>query len=216
MGKRAKLKKEKKLVQIKQYKEAVKESQPPKFNFVDFIKKPATILTIIAFLAIIAYPINNIIKSQKPMYGIIKTSEGNIKVELFNKEAPKTVENFQKLVSNGFYNHLLWHRVIKEFMIQTGDPSGDGTGGPGYQFADEINDHKIIKGTLAMANSGENTNGSQFFIVTEKEQTHLDGKHTVFGQVVEGMDVVAKIAEKPVDENDKPIVPVYLEGVEIE
>ncbi len=133
---------------------------------------------------------------------VIETSKGNIKLELFTNDAPKTVENFMKLTNENFYDGIKFHRVISDFMIQTGDPlskddnpANDGTGGPGYSFEDEINSHKVEVGSLAMANSGPNTNGSQFFIVTEKSQPHLDGKHTVFGKVIEGMDIVKSIEQ---------------------
>jgi len=158
---------------------------------------------------------NNADKEISAMEATLSTSMGDIKISFFKADAPKTVENFVKLVNEGFYNGLTFHRVIKEFMIQGGDPSGDGTGGPGYTFEDEINDHKIVAGSVAMANSGPNTNGSQFFIVTEKEQPHLDGKHTVFGEVSEGMDVVLAIAAVEVDENDKPVEPVYINSIAI-
>ncbi len=154
-------------------------------------------------------------------YAVIETDKGNIKLELYPADAPKTVANFVSLINRGFYNGLKFHRVISDFMIQSGDPKGDGTGGPGYAFGDEINpwslglseetiksyeaqgykytkdltSHKMTPGALAMANAGANTNGSQFFIVTQQDQPHLDGKHTVFGRVVEGMDVVLKIQQ---------------------
>src|SRR3974390_131793 len=121
------------------------------------------------------------------------TSDGPITFELVDEEAPKTVGNFRKLAGEGFYNGLVFHRVIKDFMIQGGCPLGTGTGGPGYTFEDEINDHKVVRGALAMANAGPDTNGSQFFIVTAQECPWLDGKHTVFGQVTQGMDVVEKL-----------------------
>lgn len=215
MGKNAKVRKEKKIESIKQYKAEIKDKSRHRFDFMKFIKNPGTIAATLAILAIIAFPIINYAKSMKPSYAVIQTSEGDIKIELFKKDAPKTVENFEKLAGQGFYKNLLWHRVIKDFVIQTGDPNSDGSGGPGYQFADEINSHKILKGTMAMANSGPNTNGSQFFIVTAKDQPQLDGKYTAFGQVVSGMDVVGKVAEKPVDKNDKPIIPVYMNDVTI-
>jgi len=133
---------------------------------------------------------------------VIETDKGIIKLELFTNDAPKTVENFVKLASENFYDEIKFHRVISDFMIQTGDPlskdddpTNDGTGGPGYSFEDEINFHKVEVGSLAMANSGPNTNGSQFFIVTESAQPHLDGKHTVFGKVLEGMEVVRSIEQ---------------------
>jgi peptidyl-prolyl cis-trans isomerase B (cyclophilin B) len=143
------------------------------------------------------------------------TSEGPITIELFDEDAPKTVENFKKLAADGFYDGLIFHRVIKDFMIQGGCPQGTGTGGPGYQFEDEFNDHKIVRGALAMANAGPNTNGSQFFLVTIPEAGWLDGKHTVFGQITEGMDVVDKIEGKPTDGRDKPTEDVRIESLAI-
>jgi len=154
-------------------------------------------------------------------YAVIETDRGKIKLELYPADAPKTVANFVNLINKGFYNGLGFHRVISDFMIQGGDPKGNGTGGPGYAFEDEINpwslglseetiksyeaqgyqytrnltSHKMVPGALAMANAGPNTNGSQFFIVTQQDQPHLDGKHTVFGQVAEGMDIVRKIQQ---------------------
>jgi cyclophilin family peptidyl-prolyl cis-trans isomerase len=139
------------------------------------------------------------------------TSEGDISIELFDDAAPKTVENFKKLGGEGFYDGLVFHRVIKDFMIQGGCPQGTGTGGPGYQFEDEFNDHKVVRGALAMANAGPNTNGSQFFIVTTDAAPWLDGKHTVFGQITEGMDVVDKIEATPTDARDKPKDDVRIE-----
>ena len=133
---------------------------------------------------------------------VIETNKGDIKLELYTNDAPKTVENFVKLANENFYDEIKFHRVISDFMIQAGDPlskddnpANDGTGGPGYSFEDEINSHKIEVGSLAMANSGPDTNGSQFFIVTKRSQPHLDGKHTVFGKVLEGMDVVTSIEQ---------------------
>src|SRR5215211_2014331 len=124
---------------------------------------------------------------------VMHTNHGDITLELFDEDAPKTVENFKKLAGDNFYNGVIFHRVIKGFMIQGGDPTGTGTGGPGYKFEDEFNDNKIVRGALAMANAGPNTNGSQFFIVTTDAAPWLDGKHTVFGRVVDGMDGVDKI-----------------------
>jgi len=132
------------------------------------------------------------------------TNQGTITLELFDDAAPKTVGNFKELAGKGFYDGLVFHRVIKDFMIQGGCPQGTGTGGPGYQFEDEINDHKIVRGALAMANAGPNTNGSQFFIVTTDAAPWLDGKHTVFGRVVDGMDVVDAIEGTPTDGRDRP------------
>ena len=134
----------------------------------------------------------------------MSTNHGDITFELFDADAPKTVENFRTLAGKGFYDGLIFHRIIKDFMIQGGCPKGTGTGGPGYDFEDEINDHKVVRGALAMANSGPNTNGSQFFIVTIPEAGWLDGKHTVFGQVTSGMDVVDKLEGLPTDGRDKP------------
>ena len=144
----------------------------------------------------------------------MKTSEGDVTFELFDEDAPKTVENFRKLAQDGFYDGLNFHRIIPDFMIQGGCPEGTGTGGPGYTFEDEFNDHKVVKGALAMANAGPNTNGSQFFIVTADACPWLDGKHTVFGQVTGGMDVVDAIGVVPTDARDAPIEPVGLLGVE--
>jgi peptidyl-prolyl cis-trans isomerase B (cyclophilin B) len=143
------------------------------------------------------------------------TSEGDIVLELFDDAAPKTVANFTKLASQGFYDGLVFHRVIKDFMIQGGCPQGTGTGGPGYTFEDEINDHKVVRGALAMANAGPNTNGSQFFLVTIDKADWLDGKHTVFGRVVEGMDVVDRIEGLPTDARDRPTEDVLIESVEL-
>src|SRR5437588_9018562 len=134
----------------------------------------------------------------------LHTNHGAIAIELFDDDAPKTVDNFLKLARDGFYDGVIFHRVIPDFMIQGGDPTGTGTGGPGYQFEDEFNDHKIVRGAVAMANAGPNTNGSQFFIVTTDAAPWLDGKHTVFGRVTTGMDVVDKIEQAPTDARDKP------------
>jgi len=145
----------------------------------------------------------------------LHTSEGSIEIELFPEDAPKTVANFSKLAGEGFYDGLIFHRVIPDFMIQGGCPEGIGTGGPGYKFEDEFNDHKVVKGALAMANSGPNTNGSQFFIVTAEATPWLDGKHTVFGQLTSGQDVVDRISLVDRDGRDKPTTPVTLDRVEI-
>jgi cyclophilin family peptidyl-prolyl cis-trans isomerase len=146
----------------------------------------------------------------------MKTTEGEIVFELFDEDAPKTVENFKKLAGDGFYDGLTFHRVIKDFMIQGGCPQGTGTGGPGYTFEDEINSHKIVRGALAMANAGPDTNGSQFFIVTANACPWLDGKHTVFGQVQSGMDVVDKLEAVQTDGRDQPVEPVGIASVEVE
>lgn len=152
---------------------------------------------------------------------ILVTNFGNIELE-FYKESPITVSNFLTLAQSGFYNGTLFHRVIKDFMIQGGDPNSKdpdksihGTGGPDYRFADEFNDHKLVKGSLAMANAGADTNGSQFFIVTADSTPWLDGKHTNFGKVVKGMDVVEKIENVKVDANDHPIEDIKIESIEL-
>jgi peptidyl-prolyl cis-trans isomerase B (cyclophilin B) len=143
------------------------------------------------------------------------TNHGAIEIELFDEDAPKTVENFRKLAGDGFYDGVIFHRVIKDFMIQGGDPTGTGTGGPGYTFEDEINDNRIVRGALAMANAGPNTNGSQFFIVTTDAAPWLDGKHTVFGRVVSGMEAVDSIEGSDTDGRDKPANDAVIERVEL-
>jgi cyclophilin family peptidyl-prolyl cis-trans isomerase len=145
----------------------------------------------------------------------IHTNQGAIALELFREDAPKTVDNFVKLARDGFYDGVVFHRVIPDFMIQGGDPTGTGSGGPGYQFEDEFNDQKVVRGALAMANAGPNTNGSQFFIVTTEAAPWLDGKHTVFGRVTGGMDVVDAIAEAPRDGRDRPHDDIVMERVEV-
>ncbi len=145
----------------------------------------------------------------------LHTNHGQIELELFDAEAPKTVENFVTLARKGFYDGLSFHRVIPDFMIQGGDPNGDGTGGPGYQFEDEQNDHRVERGALAMANAGPNTNGSQFFIVTAEACPWLDGKHTVFGRVTSGMEVADAISALPADARDRPREPVVCERLQL-
>jgi cyclophilin family peptidyl-prolyl cis-trans isomerase len=145
----------------------------------------------------------------------MRTTEGVIVFELFDDDAPETVANFKKLASEGFYDGLTFHRIIKDFMIQGGCPTGTGTGGPGYQFDDEINEHKVVRGALAMANSGPNTNGSQFFIVTVDAAPWLDGKHTVFGEVNGGMDVVDRIEGMPTVGADRPVEPIMIASIEL-
>jgi cyclophilin family peptidyl-prolyl cis-trans isomerase len=147
--------------------------------------------------------------------GTLHTNKGAIEFELFDADAPKTVENYLKLARDGFYDGVIFHRVIPDFMIQGGDPTGTGRGGPGYQFDDEFNDNKVVRGALAMANAGPNTNGSQFFIVTAEATPWLDGKHTVFGRVTNGMDVVDAIESVDTDANDKPLSDVAIERVEL-
>jgi cyclophilin family peptidyl-prolyl cis-trans isomerase len=145
----------------------------------------------------------------------LKTNHGDIDVDLFDDAAPKTVNNFKQLAGQGFYDGVIFHRVIKDFMIQGGDPTGTGTGGPGYTFEDEINDNKVVRGALAMANAGPDTNGSQFFIVTTDAAPWLDGKHTVFGTVTGGMDVVDKIEGLETDGRDKPRDEARIDSVEL-
>jgi len=145
----------------------------------------------------------------------LHTNHGPIEVELHDDDAPRTVENFRKLAADGFYDGVVFHRVIPDFMIQGGDPTGTGMGGPGYTFADEFNDHKVERGALAMANAGPNTNGSQFFIVTAEATPWLDGKHTVFGRVTDGMAAVDAISQVETDASDKPREPVVIERVEL-
>jgi cyclophilin family peptidyl-prolyl cis-trans isomerase len=172
--------------------------------------------------------INGILEGQdnllvKYKLAIIKTNLGNIIVEFYGKDAPATVNNFLNLAENKFYNKTKFHRIIKDFMIQGGDPNSrdnhdvntHGTGGPGYRFSDEINGRKLVRGSLAMANAGPNTNGSQFFIVTKESTPWLDGFHTNFGVVTSGFDVIDKIENISVDETDHPIEDVIIEEIEL-
>jgi len=167
---------------------------------------------------------------QPGTYATLQTTEGTIVCRLFDKEAPKTVANFTDLAEgkrdwthpvsgkkskDRLYDGTIFHRVIPDFMVQGGDPQGTGTGGPGYTFEDEFNDHKVVRGALAMANAGPNTNGSQFFIVTADECAWLDGKHTVFGQVVSGQDVVDRISNVDRDARDRPSTPITIDRVEL-
>jgi cyclophilin family peptidyl-prolyl cis-trans isomerase len=145
----------------------------------------------------------------------LHTNHGAIALELYEEDAPKTVGNFVKLSKDGFYDGITFHRVIPDFMIQSGCPRGDGTGGPGYEFEDEANEHGVVRGALAMANRGPDTNGSQFFIVTTEAASWLDGKHTVFGRVAEGMEVVDEISSVDRDAQDRPRDPVTIERVEL-
>lgn len=165
---------------------------------------------------------NQIVQEKTMTTVTLKTNLGDIKLELFEKDAPKTVANFVRLSKEGFYNGTRFHRVIKDFMIQGGDPnskdddwSNDGMGGPDYKFEDEFNSNKLVRGVLAMANSGPNTNGSQFFIVTAEETPWLDGKHTAFGKVIEGMDIVDKIEAIKTYENDNPQGGATINSVEV-
>jgi peptidyl-prolyl cis-trans isomerase B (cyclophilin B) len=145
----------------------------------------------------------------------MNTTLGPITLELYDEDAPKTVENFRKLATDGFYDGIIFHRVIPDFMIQGGCPQGTGTGGPGYTFDDEFNDRKVVRGALAMANAGPNTNGSQFFIVTTASAPWLDGKHTVFGAVTDGMDTVDQIERLETDGRDRPVEPPVIESIEL-
>jgi cyclophilin family peptidyl-prolyl cis-trans isomerase len=147
---------------------------------------------------------------------VMTTSEGAIELELFDDDAPKTVANFTKLAGEGYYDGLVFHRVIPDFMIQGGCPRGDGTGGPGYTFEDEFNDHPVARGYLAMANAGPNTNGSQFFIVTTEAAPWLDGKHTVFGRVTSGQDVADAISTVDRDSRDRPVDDVLIESIRVD
>lgn len=156
----------------------------------------------------------------KDYSAVLKTDFGDIVIDLYELDAPYTVTNFVYLANEDFYDGTSFYRIIKDFLIQGGDPVGDGSGGPGYTFNDEINNHKIVKGALAMANNGPNTNGSQFFIITEKAQPHLDGKNTVFGEIVNGFEVLQNISAVEVKDNGAgefslPIIPVLLKDVEI-
>lgn len=218
MGKNQRQRKLRKLEEEKAEKEESKLRNANSF-WSNFWRRADFWIIVAVVILVIIYPFASKkmeqVKVAKRDEAVLHTSMGDIAVKFYNTDAPKTVDNFIKLSREGFYNGLTFHRVIKNFMIQGGDPNGDGTGGPGYEFADEINSHKIVKGTVAMANSGPNTNGSQFFVVTEKEQPHLDGKHTVFGEVSSGMDTVTKIAAVTVDKDDKPITPVIINSVEI-
>jgi peptidyl-prolyl cis-trans isomerase B (cyclophilin B) len=146
----------------------------------------------------------------------MNTSRGAIALELFDEDAPETVANFRKLAADHFYDGIIFHRVIPGFMIQVGCPEGTGTGGPGYTFADEINPHKVVRGALAMANAGPNTNGSQFFLVTTESAPWLDGKHTVFGRVTDGMDTVDAIEGVPTGAGDRPVDPPVIESIDLE
>ena len=146
----------------------------------------------------------------------MNTSHGTISFELFDEDAPETVANFRKLAAENFYDGIIFHRIISGFMIQGGCPEGSGMGGPGYTFQDEINSHKVVRGALAMANAGPNTNGSQFFIVTADGAPWLDGKHTVFGQVTDGMDTVDAIEGVQTGRNDRPVDPPVINSIELD
>jgi cyclophilin family peptidyl-prolyl cis-trans isomerase len=152
----------------------------------------------------------------KSYTAIFDTTAGEIRCELFAADSPQTVGNFAGLAEQGYYDGLIFHRVIPDFMIQGGCPSGVGTGGPGYNFQDEINDHKLVKGSLAMANAGPNTNGSQFFIVTADATPWLDGNHTNFGRVIAGQDVVDALGAIATGANDRPVEEQRINSLTIE
>lgn len=212
MGKKQRLRKEKRLEELEAKKEEIK-SKSSSFNPKKFFLSPIFIIFTICTAALIAYPFvyDSFIPHGK--YAILKTSEGDIKIELRKNKAPKTVDNFVDLAKSGFYKNMIWHRVVKGFVIQTGDPTGTGTGGAGRQIDDEISDLNFIEGTVGMANAGANTNDSQFFITTADAQESLNGKYTSFGRVVEGMDVVKKIESSETDEKEAPKISVYLQDV---
>ena len=269
MGKKSQIRREKKErfeVERKQIVSRLESEKNPFFRF--WCRFDFWIYTA-CFIMIIAFPFLRPDVMSGIKHATIHTSMGDIEVELYGKDAPKTTENFVKLSEQGYYNNLIWHRVIKGFMIQGGDPTGDGTGGEsafgapfedeinadylglnkmivgqtqsvlgqistdeqsqyasytvkqyyetvkGYQYKTNLHSHKMTAGSLAMANSGPDTNGSQFFIVTEQDQPHLDGQHTVFGEVTKGLDIAKRISEVAVDDNDKPTDPVYILSVEI-
>ncbi len=218
MGKRERLKKQKKEEIEKAEKAEVLERRKRKDPFSGIWKNWNFWIMLIGILLIIAYPFYKDFQKKEAIMAedeaVVTTSMGEITFKLFENDAPKTVENFKRLAKDGFYNGLIFHRVIEHFMIQGGDPAGNGTGGSGYEFEDEINDRKMMAGSVAMANSGPDTNGSQFFIVTEEEQPHLDGKHTVFAEIVSGLNLVVEISRVAVDADDKPITPVYINSIE--
>jgi len=244
MGKKSQLRREKRDRIEKERKEVVRQLVVSNNPWENFWKRIDFWVYAIGLALLIAFPF---IRHDSLVIGdqmIMHTTKGDIEIEFYGKDAPKTVENFQLLAKRGYYDGLTFHRVIKGFMIQGGDPTGDGTGGEsawGDNFGDEINpkalgltdsaisklveqgyiynynlnSHKMLKGSIAMANSGPNTNGSQFFIITEKDQPHLDGQHTVFGRVTKGLDVARAISEVEVDQNDKPKEPIYITSIEL-
>lgn len=218
MGKKARIRKEKieteRIEKKKNFSQIYHEKNP----WLKFWKRVDFWIYLVCAALLIAYPfVNNVIHPNQGNTAIIHTSMGDITMQLYPTDAPKTVENFKKLAKDGFYDGLLWHRVIKDFMIQTGDPNGDGTGGPGYTIDDEFGGpHKFEPGTVGMANTGQpNSGGSQFFIVTEQAQPSLDGKYSIFGQVTQGMDVVKLIAAAPTNSSDKPLSDIKVNSIEI-
>ena len=145
----------------------------------------------------------------------MQTNQGTIEIELFDDDAPKTAENFKKLANDGFYNGVIFHRVIPDFMIQGGCPEGTGRGGPGYTFEDEFNDHKIERGALAMANAGPNTNGSQFFIISGADGCRLPPQYSLFGKVVKGLEIVEAMQSVATGSGDKPRDDLVIHSVTI-
>lgn len=212
MGKKQRLRKERKLEEISARREEIK-AKSSSFDPKKFFMSPLFIVFSICVAALIAYPFVYAKYIPHGKYATLKTSEGDIKIELRRDKAPKTVDNFVGLAREGFYKDMIWHRVVKGFVIQTGDPTGTGTGGAGRQVDDEISDLNFTEGVIGMANSGANTNDSQFFITTADAQESLNGKYTSFGVVVEGMDVVKKIEEHKTNEKEVPEVSVYLQNV---
>jgi cyclophilin family peptidyl-prolyl cis-trans isomerase len=251
MGKRAQQKRQEKIEAENRRKDEISARLKEKQPWLYFWRRVDFWILTACFLLVIAFPFVNPYLSRvrsgankSGNLAVIKTSVGDIKVALYPNDAPKTVDNFIQLSKRGYYNNTTFHRVIRDFVIQGGDPKGDGTGGEsafgaaledeinprslglspeqitsleqeGYRYNYALNSHKLTPGVIAMANSGPNSNGSQFFIVTEKPQPHLDGKHTVFGEVTEGMDIVRLIASVEVGEGDKPKEPITVYTVEI-
>lgn len=272
MGKNQRVRKEKKLEDEKRIKAEIHERRNQGQFWQRFWARPAFWIYMVCFLAVIGYPIlgqyMKIAELKTRDEAVIHTSMGDITIKLYNADAPNTADNFIALARKNYYNGTTFQRVIKSFMIQGGDPKGDGTGGEsanggyindeinaaylgldqikvsnasflqglydeseltaaadqtlkqfyeskGYVYDDVLQSHKMTAGSIAMANSGPNTNGSQFFIVTEGDQPHLDGKHTVFGEVTSGLDVAVKISEVEVDKDSKPTNPVTINSIEI-
>ncbi|MEI6144146.1 MAG: peptidylprolyl isomerase [Candidatus Berkelbacteria bacterium] len=212
MGRKQRERKEKKLEELAAQRSEIKSRS----NFFDprrFFMSPIFIVFTVCIVALIAYPFVYAKYIPHGKYAILETSEGNIKIELRADKAPKTVANFVGLAKDGFYQNMIWHRVVKGFVIQTGDPTGTGTGGAGHQVDDEISDLNFTAGIVGVANAGANTNDSQFFITTADAQESLNGKYTSFGQVVEGMDVVKKIEAHEVNDKEVPNVSVDLKNV---
>lgn len=221
MGRQQKLKQEKKIQDL-ETRERKKRERGKRFVILGFV---FLVLALGVFFGgrILARFSPEETVQPKVKTAVFETNFGTIAFKLFSDAAPTTVSNFEKLAREGFYDGTKFHRVIKDFMIQGGDPnskdsdpSNDGTGGPGYSFEDEINDYKLVRGRVAMANSGPNTNGSQFFIVTAESTPWLDGKHTAFGEVTEGMDVVMKIEGLPTSESNRPLEDAVIERAYIE